>query len=153
MDIRSITRTATVIYADSMSNRTTNTIKRKFVESVFVNNNNTLLTLSELVNTIEETMGLMFSEDEISPIVKDENVFVEVLNRSSEDIKYNLQEKRYNTLCSKSIDEIDNVIETYFSTQVDSSVHFTKDSFKDLIYRYLHSILNTNISTYIQFSV
>ena len=90
MDIRSITRTATVIYADSMSNRTTNTIKRKFVESVFVNNNNTLLTLSELVNTIEETMGLMFSEDEISPIVKDENVFVEVLNRSSEDIKYNL---------------------------------------------------------------
>ena len=151
MDIRSITRTATVIYADSMSNRTTNTIKRKFVESVFVNNNNTLLTLSELVNTIEETMGLMFSEDEISPIVKDENVFVEVLNRSSEDIKYNLQEKRYNTLCSKSIDEIDNVIETYFSTQVDSSVHFTKDSFKDLIYRYLHSILNTNISTYIQF--
>ena len=134
-----------------MSNRTTNTIKRKFVESVFVNNNNTLLTLSELVNTIEETMGLMFSEDEISPIVKDENVFVEVLNRSSEDIKYNLQEKRYNTLCSKSIDEIDNVIETYFSTQVDSSVHFTKDSFKDLIYRYLHSILNTNISTYIQF--
>ena len=151
MDIRSITRTATVIYADSMSNRTTNTIKRKFVESVFVNNNNTLLTLSELVNTIEEAMGLMFSEDEISPIVKDENVFVEVLNRSSEDIKYNLQEKRYNTLCSKSIDEIDNVIETYFSTQVDSSVHFTKDSFKDLIYRYLHSILNTNISTYIQF--
>lgn len=90
MDIRSITRTATVIYADSMSNRTTNTIKRKFVESVFVNNNNTLLTLSELVNTIEEKMGLMFSEDEISPIVKDENVFVEVLNRSSEDIKYNL---------------------------------------------------------------
>lgn len=151
MDIRSITRTATVIYADSMSNRTTNTIKRKFVESVFVNNNNTLLTLSELVTTIEEAMGLMFSEDEISPIVKDENVFVEVLNRSSEDIKYNLQEKRYNTLCSKSIDEIDNVIETYFSTQVDSSVHFTKDSFKDLIYRYLHSILNTNISTYIQF--
>ena len=151
MDIRSITRTATVIYADNLSNRTTNTIKRKFVESVFVNNNNTLLTLSELVNTIEETMGLMFSEDEISPIVKDENVFVEVLNRSSEDIKYNLQEKRYNTLCSKSIDEIDNVIETYFSTQVDSSVHFTKDSFKDLIYRYLHSILNTNISTYIQF--
>ena len=151
MDIRSITRTATVIYADSMSNRTTNTIKRKFVESVYVNNGNTLLTLSELVNIIEETMGLMFSEDEIEPIVKDENVFVEILNRSSEDIKYNLQEKRYNTLCSKSIDEIDNVIEAYFSTQVSNPVHFTIDSFKDLIYRYLHSILNTNISTYIQF--
>lgn len=151
MDIRSITRTATVIYADSMLNRTTNTIKRKFVESVFVNNSNTLLTLSELVNTIEETMGLMFSEDEIAPIVKDETAFVEVLNKSSEDVKYNLQEKRYNTLCSKSIDEIDTVIETYFSTLENSSVHYTKESFKELIYRYLHSILNTNISTYIQF--
>lgn len=151
MDIRSITRTATVIYADSMPNRKTNTIKKKFVESVFVNNGNKLLTLSELVNIIEETMGLLFSEDELQPIVMDETVFVEVLNRSSEDTKYNLQEKRYNTLSSKTIDEIDNVIEFYFSTQVSSHEHFAKDSFKDLIYRYFHSILNTNISTYIQF--
>ena len=151
MDIRSITRTATIIYADSMSNRTTNTIKKKFVESVYVNNGNTLLTLSELVNIIEETMGLMFSEDEIKPIVKDETVFMEVLNRSSEDIKYNLQEKRYSTLCSKSIDEIDNVIETYFSAKVENSLSITKEGFKELMYRYLHSILNTNVSTYVQF--
>lgn len=151
MDIRSITRTATIIYADSMSNRTTNTIKKKFVESVYVNNGNTLLTLSELVNIIEETMGLMFSEDEIRPIVKDETVFMEVLNRSSEDIKYNLQEKRYSTLCSKSIDEIDNVIETYFSAKVENSLSITKEGFKELMYRYLHSILNTNVSTYVQF--
>lgn len=151
MDIRSITRTATIIYADSMSNRTTNTIKKKFVESVYVNNGNTLLTLSELVNIIEETMGLMFSEDEIKPIVKDESVFMEVLNRSSEDIKYNLQEKRYSTLCSKSIDEIDNVIETYFSAKVENSLSITKEGFKELMYRYLHSILNTNVSTYVQF--
>ena len=151
MDIRSITRTATIIYADSMSNRTTNTIKKKFVESVYVNNGNTLLTLSELVNIIEETMGLMFSEDEIKPIVKDETVFMEVLNRSSEDIKYNLQEKRYSTLCSKSIDEIDNVIEIFFSTKVENSLSITKDGFKELMYRYLHSILNTNVSTYVQF--
>ena len=151
MDIRSITRTATIIYADSMSNRTTSTIKKKFVESVYVNNGNTLLTLSELVNIIEETMGLMFSEDEIKPIVKDETVFMEVLNRSSEDIKYNLQEKRYRTLCSKSIDEIDNVIETFFSTKVENTLSIKKEGFKELMYRYLHSILNTNVSTYVQF--
>ena len=36
MDIKSITRTAAIMYADStMSNRTTNTIKRKFIESVY----------------------------------------------------------------------------------------------------------------------
>ncbi len=151
MDIRSITRTAVVLYADNMTNRTTNTIKRKFVESVFVNNDNALLTLAELINKVEEEMGLMFSEDEITPIVKDGKFFMEVLNKSSKEIKYNLQEKRYSTLCSKSINEIDDVIDNYFLTQVGKSITLTKDAFKELIYRYLHSILNTNISTYTHF--
>ena len=62
MDIKSITRTAAIIYADSMSNRTTNTIRRRFVESAFVNNNNHLLTISELANHIEDELGLLFSE-------------------------------------------------------------------------------------------
>lgn len=70
MDIRSITRTAAVIYADNMSSRTTNTIKRKFVESAYINNNNSLLTLAELINKIEEEMGLLFSEEEIKKKLK-----------------------------------------------------------------------------------
>ena len=151
MDIKSITRSAAIVYADNMSNRTTNTIKRKFVESVYVNNGNVLLTLAELVNKVEEEMGLSFSEDELKPIVKDETIFVEVLSKSSEDIKYNLNEKRYSTLCTKPIDEIEDVIEAYFSTQEENSISLTKKEFKDLIYRYLHSVLNTNISTYIHF--
>lgn len=59
-------------------------------------------------------MGLLFSEDELKPIVKDSEIFVEVLSKSSEDIKYNLQEKRYGTLSSKPIDEIDQIIENFF---------------------------------------
>ena len=151
MDIRSIIRTAAVIYADSMSNRTTNTIKRKFVESAYINNNNSLLTLAELTNQIEDEMGLLFSEDEIKQIVKDKDFFVEVLSKSSEDIKYNLQEKRYSALCSKSIDEINEVIDNYFSSRKEIIKMLTKDSFKELIYRYLHSILDTNISAYSHF--
>ena len=114
MNIKSIARTAAIIYADSMSNSTTNTIKRRFIESVFINKNNALLTVTELVNHIEEQMGLSFSEDEIRPIIKDEKKFVQVLNKSSEDIKYNLEEKRYIALCSKPINEIDEVIDKYF---------------------------------------
>lgn len=151
MDIRSIIRTAAVIYADSMSNRTTNTIKRKFVESAYINNNNSLLTLAELTNQIEDEMGLLFSEDEIKQIVKDKDFFVEVLSKSSEDIKYNLQEKRYSALCSKPIDEINEVIDNYFSSRKEITKMLTKDSFKELIYRYLHSILDTNISAYSHF--
>ena len=64
MNIRSITRTAAIIYADEQLTRKTETIKRRFVESVFINNNNSLLTIAELITNIEEDMGLLFSEEE-----------------------------------------------------------------------------------------
>ena len=151
MDIKSITRTAAIMYADStLTNRTTNTIKRKFIESAYVNNNNTQMTLYELANHIHEKMGLLFSEDELKPIVKDSETFIEVLSKSSEDIKYNLQEKRYVTLSSKPIDEIDQIIENFVSVK-ESNFPLTKEAFKELIYRYLHSVLNTNIAAYSQF--
>lgn len=151
MDIRSITRTAAVIYADERLTRKTDTIKRRFVESVFINNGNTQLTVAELINHIEDKMGLLFSEDEIIKILKDEEIFMEFLNKTSEDIKYNLQEKRYTSLGSKPIDEIDGVIEDYLSLQEKEPIPYTKETLKDLIYRYLHSVLNTNISAYSHF--
>lgn len=151
MDIKSITRTAAIMYADStMTNRTTNTIKRKFIESAYVNNNNIQMTLYELANCIHEEMGLLFSEDELKPIVKDSEIFVEVLSKSSEDIKYNLQEKRYGTLSSKPVDEIDQIIDNFFSVK-EGVFSLTKEAFKELIYRYLHSLLNTNIAAYSHF--
>lgn len=152
MDIRSIARTAAVIYADERLTRKTDTIKRRFVESVFINNGNALLTIAGLVNHIEDNMGLLFSEDEIKRIVKNDEIFMEVLNKSSEDIKYNLHENRYTLLGAKPTDEIDSVIEDYLSSLQDTgAIPYTKEALKDLIYRYLHSIINTNISAYSHF--
>lgn len=152
MDIRSIARTAAVIYADERLTRKTDTIKRRFVESVFINNGNALLTIAELVNHIEDNMGLLFSEDEIKRIVKNDEIFMEVLNKSSEGIKYNLHENRYTLLGAKPTDEIDSVIEDYLSSLQDTgAIPYTKEALKDLIYRYLHSIINTNISAYSHF--
>lgn len=151
MDIKSITRTAAVIYADSMSKSTTSTIKRRFIESVFINNGNSLLTISELADNIENDMGLLFSEEEIKPIIKDDKIFAEVLNKSSDNIKYNLQEKRYQTLCTRPVNEIDNAIDAYFLSQLGESPKHTRDDFKKLIYSYLHSVLNTNIAAYSHF--
>ena len=82
MNIKTITRTAAIMYADTMLNRTTNTIKRKFVESIYANGNNSLLTLSELVNRINDEIGLFFSEDEIKPIVKDPAFAVDLYSGS-----------------------------------------------------------------------
>ena len=110
MDIKSITRTAAVIYADSMSKSKTSTIKRRFVESVFINNGNSPLTISELLDKIENEMGLLFSEEEIKPIIRDDKNFTEVLSKSIDDAKYNLLERRYQTLQSRPVNEIDDVV-------------------------------------------
>ena len=94
MDIKSISRSAAIMYADSMSTKTTNTIKRKFVEAVFVNNSNQYFTINELLNRIEDETGLLFSETELKPIVCNADYFVEFLKKPSELTEYKLQEKR-----------------------------------------------------------
>ena len=149
MDIKSITRTAAIMYADSMTNRETNTIKRRFVESVYVTNGNAELTVSELIDKMETDMRLSFSISEIEPIIKDPEYFTEKLQRTAEENKYCLLQKRYITLSSKPINEIEEVIDNYISQQ-SVSVPLCISDFKELIYRYLHSILNTNISAYSQ---
>jgi len=71
------------MYADSMSNRKTNTIRRKFIESVYVTNKNAQLTISELIDKLETDMGLLFSINEIEPIIKDSECFTEILQRTA----------------------------------------------------------------------
>ena len=103
MDIKSITRTAAIMYADSMTNRETNTIKRRFVESVYVTNGNAELTVSELIDKMETDMRLSFSISEIEPIIKDPEYFTEKLQRTAEENKYCLLQKRYITLIPQAV--------------------------------------------------
>ena len=51
MDISTSIRTAAVIYADEPTAKTVS-IKRKFIESVFLTNENAELTIAELANKI-----------------------------------------------------------------------------------------------------
>ncbi len=111
MDIRNITRTSAIIYADEMAQRTTDTIRRKFVEAIFVNNNNSLMSVAEIANAIEDELSLTFTDEEIKHIVKDSEYFVEVLGVPSDNIKYNLVEKRYQTLSGRSSQSINETIE------------------------------------------
>lgn len=69
MDISTSIRTAAVIYADEPNAKTVS-IKRKFIEAVFVTNENTELTLSELANKIYEIFDLSFTEEELNNIIR-----------------------------------------------------------------------------------
>ena len=129
-----------------MAQRTTDTIRRKFVEAIFVNNNNSLMSVAEIANAIEDELSLTFTDEEIKHIVKDSEYFVEVLGVSSDNIKYNLVEKRYQTLSGRSSQSINETIERYIETYAELTVG--KEEFKDIINRYLYMLLNTNISPY-----
>lgn len=147
MDIKTISRTAAIMYADTMSIRTTNTIKRKFIESIYINNGNEFLTISDLIIKIEENLGLIFEEKELKPILREDKFFVEYLGNTLEETKYNLQKSRYRTLSLRPIDEIEYFIDSFL--QKESGINdLNKATLKDLIYRYLHSVLNTNIAMY-----
>lgn len=148
MDIKNIVRTSAIIYADEMNQRTTETIRRKFVEAVFVNSNNALMSIAEIANAIEDILDLTFSEEEIRKIVGDNEYFVEILKSPRENTKYNLVEQRYRTLSNRCSQNIKETIDRYINSNTDLIV--TKDEFEEIINRYLYSLLNKNILSYQQ---
>jgi uncharacterized protein YpuA (DUF1002 family) len=75
MEIKTLIRTSAIIYADEINSKTTNTIRRKFVESVFVFNDNKPLNIDSLINDIENNFKLTFSDREIQEIVNSSGVF------------------------------------------------------------------------------
>ena len=142
-DIQTICRTSAIIYAKEMSSKKTETIKLKFIESVFVCNNNKPYSSAEIANAVEESLGLSFTETEVNKIVcADSNVFVKIVEK--EEDKYYLDGKRYNHLKNKSSCSIDYAIEKYEKDILRSK----NTGFKNLIEKYLYELMNTNIAAY-----
>jgi hypothetical protein len=75
MEIKTLIPTSAIIYADEVNSKTTNTIRQKFVESIFVFNDNQELNIDALINDIENNFKLTFSEKEIQDIVNGSDVF------------------------------------------------------------------------------
>lgn len=148
MDLKNIVRTSAIIYADEMNQRTTETIRRKFVEAVFVSNNNALMSIVQIANAIEDILDLTFLEEEIRKIVGDNEYFIEILRSPRENTMYKLVEQRYRTLSNRCTQNIKETIERYINANTDLIV--SKDEFEEIINKYLYSLLNKNILSYQQ---
>jgi hypothetical protein len=48
MEIKTLIRTSAIIYTDEVNSKTTNTIKRRFVEYIFVFNENKSLKINDI---------------------------------------------------------------------------------------------------------
>ena len=149
MKTETLYRTSAVIFADSnLDSRKTETIRRKFVESVFVEKQNAKLTIQEIGVEVESYLEIYLDDMEISNIVKNNDFFVEELGPSKMQNKYNLKPERYNHLHNKSQDTIENVVNRYLLVIKDTTN--TPDSIRDLLNRYLYALMNTNIIAYSQ---
>ena len=150
MDISTSIRTAAVIYADEPTAKTVS-IKRKFIESVFLTNENAELTIAELANKIYEIFELSFSEEELDSIIANETdkYFLVLDAKYVENKKISLLQSRYLYLYNKETkNDITQYIDEYLLQHPQVSIQ--SESIQNLLNRYFYELLNTNISAYSQ---
>jgi hypothetical protein len=141
MEIKTLIRISAIIYADEVNSKTTNTIGRKFVESVFVFNENKPLNIDSLINEIENNFKLTFSEKEIQDIVNRSDVFE--CNQVKKEMS--LTKKRYDSLKQKELSQINDCVKEFVknSSNVDN-----EQQVSDTLMKYLYHLMNTNIQLY-----
>ena len=65
-----------MIYAEeNLGNRKTETIRRKFVESIFVLRENKSMTIMTIIDALEEELSITYSEQEVLTLIKENDSF------------------------------------------------------------------------------
>ena len=149
MEIKTITRTSAIVYADGMAQRKTNTIRRKFVEAILVQKGNTPLTIDEIGIALDEELNLQFEDSDLKEIILKDPVFVEQKAKPNESSRYLLEEERHRALVNKSEHNIETVIDHYVNTYRDN-LKISSEQLKKLLEDYLYALLNSNIEAYNQ---
>lgn len=148
MQKEALYRTSAVVYAEgNMESRKTKTIRRKFVEAVFVNSKNCLFTVSEIGVKVYEELDIMLTDNEINEIVSDSDFFVLHEGKKKEK-KYSLHAERYSHLQEKSEDNIEKVVNRYLE-DCNGDVS-DSDELRSLLDKYLFAMMNSNIVAYKQ---
>lgn len=145
-NIQTITRTAAMMHADEQSGRTIKSVKRTFIDAVFVNGDNSPKTIDEIVTILQEKFELVFLEKDVAEIVCDDRYYVLLLGKSKQYNAYYLPNDRYIKLKERSEYCIDNAIEEYIENKEDVE----KEQIKNLLNKYLYELLNTNIGAFSQ---
>ena len=149
MNKEALYRTSAVVYADdNLGNRKTETIRRKFVEAVFVEKENAKLTIQEIGVAVYDILDIYLTDDEVYSIVGDADIFVEELGASKDKNKYQLKHERYLRLREKSQNNIEGIVNRYLSEN--GITDETADSIRELLNKYLFLLMNTNILSYKQ---
>lgn len=144
--IQTIIRTAAMIYAEDQSLQTVKSVRRKFIDAVLVNADNTPQTIENIISLLQENHKLVVQENDIDSILNDNRYYEVIVGQKKSANTYYLPQKRFLKLKEKSDYTIDDAINEYMSfTPGDKP-----EELRGLLHKYLYSLLNTNIGAYSQ---
>lgn len=150
MDIKTIIRTSAIIYADETRTVSTQTIQRKFIEAVYIDNSNKSLVINDLITEIEKKFNLSFSIEETTTIInKADKEFFDIQHngRNIENTIIKLSGSRFQYLKNKEIsNDFEKFTKEFSETCKDCKL--TDNQIKDILFKYLYELLNTNIQLY-----
>ncbi|WP_299758673.1 hypothetical protein [uncultured Pontibacter sp.] len=139
-------RLAAVLYADNNYEVTPRTIHKKIIESALLDVGGKELSVHSIIDHIQENYSIDFDEGEVASIVLNEKEDSFLANERGGTIYVSLTEKRRLTLHAKlSGRNIDFFIEQFVRESSDIPA---EANVKDLLYRFLYELLNTNITSF-----
>jgi hypothetical protein len=148
MNKNTILRTSAVLFAEDSKNINPTIIKRKMIESIFIELENRRITVIEIVNYIKKFLSLDFTEEEVIGIINatDEEYFDLIPHKEISRTKVQLTIDRFKKLEAKveslSFDDIVDL----FSNDIYVGEIKPKEV-KDILHRYVYFLINTNHNT------
>lgn len=134
-------RLSAILYADNNYEVSPKTTHRKIIESALIENGNQFISISKLCIYINNTYELVFSENEITDIVKSPKNLGFETSFNKGQLIVRLTTERENTLRSKIKDK---TIEDYI---VEFETLFSIPA-KELIYRFLYELFSNDVSSF-----
>ena len=144
--IQTIIRTAAMIYAEDQSLHTVKSVRRRFIDAVLVNVDNTPQTIENIISLLQENHKLVVQENDIDSILNDNRYYEVIVGQRKSANTYYLPQKRFLKLKEKSDYTIDDAINEYLSFNPGDK----PEELRGLLHKYLYSLLNTNIGAYSQ---
>lgn len=139
-------RTAAMIYAEDQSIQTVKNVRRRFVDAVFVNSDNAPLMIEQIITLLQKEYEIVVQEKEIIGFLDDERYYEKVFGKTKRENTYYLPNKRFEKLKEKTECCIDDAIEDFSRQKPDVD----PEGLRNLLYKYLYTLLNTNIIAYTQ---
>ncbi|MEN9609462.1 MAG: hypothetical protein RLZZ628_276 [Bacteroidota bacterium] len=151
MNKSSVIRTAAILYADDNQNTTQKTIQRKVVECIFVDFDNSELSVPQIIERIQSQLDLVFDQIEVTKIINGakKGVFEVRYDPNLKLDLIRLENARYQTLKTReSNNTIKNHISEYVETVYKDAISTSKEHIEETIYKFLYELLNKNIAAF-----